>query len=59
MLRRSQLVTDCLIGCAMIIARSFARIHETNLKVWYLLFTTPSGMKDIFTETGSSALVVC
>ena len=22
-----------LIGCAMIIARSFARIHETNLKV--------------------------
>lgn len=33
MLRFSPLVTDCLIGCAMIVARSFARIHETNLKV--------------------------
>lgn len=25
-----------LLGCALILARSFARIHETNLKVGFL-----------------------
>lgn len=24
---------ECGLGCSMVIARSFARIHETNLKV--------------------------
>jgi len=36
--RAARLATNPrLIGCAMIIARSFARIHETNLKVRTLL----------------------
>lgn len=26
-------------GCAMIVARSFARIHETNLKVRFILLS--------------------
>lgn len=26
------------LGCAAILARSFARIHETNLKVWRQVF---------------------
>ncbi len=44
----------------MIIARSFARIHETNLKVRIefstILYTTP--MREPFTEAGCFALVV-
>ena len=32
-------VAQCTAGCAMIIARSFARIHETNLKVRISFFT--------------------
>lgn len=34
------------VGCAMIVARSFARIHETNLKVrLFLLYVKlPHGM---------------
>jgi hypothetical protein len=37
--RRSALLLNAhgLIGCAMIIARSFARIHETNLKVTFFV----------------------
>lgn len=31
-------VTKLFIGCAMIVARSFARIHETNLKVACFVF---------------------
>ena len=30
--------SDCGLGCSMVIARSFARIHETNLKVSARLF---------------------
>lgn len=45
----------------MIIARSFARIHETNLKVRFLVLLFVQGMKSTFaiTEAGSFALVVC
>lgn len=54
------LVTDSQVGCAMIIARSFARIHETNLKVWFpspaTLYTYERTL--VFTEAGSLALVV-
>lgn len=31
----SLIVLSVIEGCAMIVARSFARIHETNLKVKY------------------------
>ena len=45
----------------MIIARSFARIHETNLKVriGFSQYYTPHPCVEPFTETGSFALVVC
>lgn len=45
----------------MIIARSFARIHETNLKVGSNCLSQLSGMKKCilgFTEAGNLALVV-
>jgi aconitase A len=45
----------------MIIARSFARIHETNLKVGSTCPSLLSGMKKVswdFTEAGNLALMV-
>ena len=42
----------------MIIARSFARIHETNLKVRIAFFSHHSTCVELFTEAGGFAIVV-
>lgn len=39
---RASLALILVLGCAMIVARSFARIHETNLKVcWHVCLSEP------------------
>lgn len=46
-------------GCAMILARSFARIHEANLKVSDLFILNYLIITDRFLETGRSSSLVC